>query len=108
MPGYDRTGPMGAGPITGWGRGRCGAYAAEGLRALRGVFRGMGQGGFPWGRGRGRRFDAGGRGFGWGGFPGGPTVSPSDEAEMLRAQLTAAEAEIGAMKTRLEELERKG
>ncbi|HAA34099.1 MAG TPA: hypothetical protein DCD97_02175 [Firmicutes bacterium] len=23
MPGYDGTGPMGAGPMTGWGRGFC-------------------------------------------------------------------------------------
>lgn len=40
MPGFDRTGPRGVGPRTGWGRGPCG--------------RGMG-----FGRGFGRGFKAG-------------------------------------------------
>ncbi|NLI95282.1 MAG: DUF5320 domain-containing protein [Synergistaceae bacterium] len=30
MPGFDRTGPRGAGPRTGWGRGPCGAGMAFG------------------------------------------------------------------------------
>jgi uncharacterized protein involved in exopolysaccharide biosynthesis len=37
-----------------------------------------------------------------------PLVSAKDEAEALRTQLAAAEAEIAAMKSRLEELQRKG
>jgi len=36
------------------------------------------------------------------------SVSAKDEAEVLRNQLAAAEAEITAMKSRLEELQRKG
>jgi uncharacterized protein involved in exopolysaccharide biosynthesis len=35
-------------------------------------------------------------------------VSAKDKAEVLRNQLAAAEAEIAAMKSRLEELQRKG
>ena len=107
MPGLDRTGPLGAGPRTGWGLGRCGAYAADGLRALGGILRGVGRGGAPWGGGRGRCF--GGRGMGWNRRPfvGGTVLSPSQEAEALKAQLAAAEDEIAAMKTRLEELETK-
>ncbi len=41
-------------------------------------------------------------------FSGAASQSPSDEAEALRVQLAAAEAEIAAMKARLEELENKG
>jgi len=38
MPYGDGTGPLGAGPATGWGRGPCGA----GLRRGRGAGRGLG------------------------------------------------------------------
>ncbi|MDQ7781912.1 MAG: DUF5320 domain-containing protein [Desulfomonilaceae bacterium] len=108
MPGFDRTGPYGAGPRTGWGMGRCGGYAGEGGRFARGSLRGVGRGGAPWGGGRGRCF--GGRGMGWyGGVPaaGWAPPSPTEEADALRAELSAAEGEIAAMKARLEELERK-
>ena len=68
MPGEDRTGPMGKGPGTGRGLGRCGTPdkqskdaegAAENLEKEGGWGRGRGEG---QGRGRGR-----GRGFGRGG-----------------------------------------
>lgn len=35
-------------------------------------------------------------------------LSVQDEAEVLKTELAAAEAEIAAMKSRLEELEKKG
>jgi Family of unknown function (DUF5320) len=108
MPRYDRTGPTGVGPKTGWGAGRCGAYAAEGLRALGGVFRGIGQGALPWGGGRGRCFGGRGRGLGWQRFAGSAPLSPAGETEALKAQLAAAQDEVAAMKARLEELEKKG
>lgn len=54
MPGGDRTGPMGMGPMTGRGAGYCGGSAAPG-------FAGGALGGF-FGRGRGR---GGGGGRGW-------------------------------------------
>ena len=109
MPGFDRSGPQGAGPRTGRGLGRCGTYAGEGLRFTRGAFRGVGRGGAPWGGGRGRCF--GGRGMGWYGYgvpaAGWVSPSPTEEAEALKAELAAAESEISAMKARLEDLENK-
>ncbi len=73
MPGFDKTGPRGEGPMTGGGRGVCnptsgaGAYPGQvqpaygagrprwGMRFLRGLGRGLGRGfGRGGGRGRGR------------------------------------------------------
>ncbi|NWG00282.1 MAG: DUF5320 domain-containing protein [Thermoanaerobaculaceae bacterium] len=48
MPGFDRTGPRGQGPRTGWGRGGCHPATGEAVAP-----RGVGQGGAPWGGGRG-------------------------------------------------------
>ena len=77
MPGFDGTGPMGMGPMTGGGRGFCAmpyrAYGPYeyGVRApyhssygkpSNGPIFGAGRGGLPWGGGRGRVF-GGGRGF---------------------------------------------
>ena len=108
MPRYDRTGPAGAGLRTGWGLGRCAAYAAGGLRTLGGRVRGVGQGGFPLGGGRGRCFGGQGMGLGRRPFAGATFQSTSEEAEALKVQLAAAEDEIAAMKARLDELANKG
>ncbi|MGB6068227.1 MAG: DUF5320 domain-containing protein [Desulfomonilaceae bacterium] len=107
MPGFDRTGPFGAGPRTGWGAGLCGAPAGRGTSVLGGIFRGVGRGGIPWGGGRGRCF--GGRGARWGSgpFAGAAPLSSTEETEVLKAQLAATENELAAMKARLEELEKK-
>jgi len=43
MPGFDRTGPRGAGPRSGWGRGPCG----RGMGFGRGFGRGFGAGWGP-------------------------------------------------------------
>ena len=84
MPGFDKTGPMGAGSMTGWGRGlsarRGDNYAAYG--------RGPGAGwGGRYGRGRGRRAGAGfgGRGFGPSVQGGGP-MAAADRLELLKAE----------------------
>lgn len=76
MPGGDRTGPRGEGPMTGWGMGFCGQPGKEEKEdrsadaPLPRFWRWAR--GFGWGRGRGRG-QGGGRGFGWGrGFRGGP------------------------------------
>ena len=71
MPGFDRTGPMGQGPMTGGGRSFCAmpcrahGPSGDGVRAPRPfespIF-GVGRGGLPWGGSRGRAF-GGGRGF---------------------------------------------
>ena len=117
MPGFDGTGPMGAGPMTGGARGYCNpAYAGCG----RGYGRGMGRGrgsrrgfgpGFGMGRGYGR--DLGGRAFyptwGTGYAPAyGPyQMKPQDEAVMLRDEAEAMKQELEAIQKRLGELESK-
>ncbi|MBN2081631.1 DUF5320 domain-containing protein [bacterium] len=65
MPGFDRTGPRGQGPLTGGGRGPCGG----GRYANRGDYSGygLGRGGRPYGGGRGYGY-GGGRGMGRGGW----------------------------------------
>jgi len=105
MPGYDRTGPAGAGPRTGWSRGLCGRIAGRGTGYAGAFFRGVGRGGAPWGGGRGQCF--GGRG-GWLGRVIGyaPGLGPEQEAQTLKAELEAARTEIADMEARLAELEK--
>jgi hypothetical protein len=78
MPGFDGTGPMGQGSMTGGGRGFCAMpyggyrpygygfqtpyYPPKGMYPFHGSVLGAGRGGLPWGGGRGRVF-GGGRGF---------------------------------------------
>ena len=111
MPGGDRTGPMGGGPMTGWGRGLCGE--PEGSRFVRGGYGGGGRG-----------FGRGGGGGGWGwrnrfwatGTPGwmrGQWVPPAyagaeptadTELQWLERRSTELEAEQEQIKARLGEL----
>ncbi|KYK24437.1 hypothetical protein AYK26_06730 [Euryarchaeota archaeon SM23-78] len=63
MPGYDRMGPGGEGPMTGGGRGYCGPGSERGNIPF--IPRGAGRGFPPRGGGRGRAF-GGGRGRGYG------------------------------------------
>jgi hypothetical protein len=115
MPGFDRTGPMGAGPMTGGGRGLCGSWAGAGRRFYGGFTRGVGRGGIPWGGGMGRCF--GGRGGWWGTGPGwgrgffgrasyGVPFTKDEEADVLKTELASAKDEIAAMEARLAELEK--
>jgi hypothetical protein len=127
MPGFDRTGPMGAGPMTGGGRGFCNpAYAGYGPVYDRGYGYGRGYGrGMGRGRGSRRGFGPGygmGRGYGRGAgrrafYPtwespyapaSGPyPVNPQEEAVMLRDEAEAMKRELEAIQKRLEELEAK-
>ena len=67
MPGYDRIGPLGTGPRSGRGRGRCGRSADESASMEDPYhYYGLGWGYWPWGGGGGRRFRGGGRGQGRG------------------------------------------
>ena len=75
MPGLDRTGPMGQGPLTGRGFGPCG--------------RGLG-----FGRGFGRGF----------GFRRIPRITEKEEKEMLQEELEDIEAEKKEIEKRLKEL----
>mgnify|MGYP005625393287 CR=1 FL=1 len=125
MPNGDRTGPEGAGPMTGRGAGYCAGYSVPGYANPVG---GYGRG---WGRGRGR-----GSGRGWrGGFGRGrfvyavPAVQPvpvpvnqpipqtqSPEQEIaalenyqknLEAEKGDLDQEMGGVKARIAELKSK-
>jgi hypothetical protein len=104
MPGYDGTGPMGAGPGTGWGLGPCGA----GRR--RGISRSMGRGARGFGRGAYGRPRWGWRAFGYGPFgpggPGGPGsgAAPQDEARLLKEREAYLQEELETVQKRLGEL----
>ena len=113
MPGFDRTGPIGAGPMTGGARGTCNPATAgynpgftEGFSSGRGLGLRRGfRGGFGPDRGRGRGF---GRGYGW--YP--PAVGPaypvdaSDELNMLKADANYMQKSLDTVNKRIEELEK--
>ncbi|MGD2037676.1 MAG: DUF5320 domain-containing protein [Desulfobacterales bacterium] len=115
MPGLNRTGPMGAGPMTGGGRGLCnpataanarvsGVYGYGGGPGL-GLRRGF-RGGFGRGAGMGRGY---GRGYGW--YP--TATAPAfpypaaDEMEMLRAEAEYLKNSLESINQRMDELEKK-
>jgi len=92
MPGFDRTGPLGNGPMTGRGIGPCGRGTARGFR--RGTGRGLGMG---FGRGFARSYA--------------PTFEPvltkEQEIADLRAEKEAIAEELKTIDARLKELENK-
>jgi len=115
MPGGDRTGPAGAGPMTGRGLGYCSGNAAPGYAHGRGGFGGGHGGGFrrapgTGGRGRGRMnvfYATGLPGYARYGYGAVPTaVTAVDEAEMLRNQAAVLEQELQLVKERLGVLEK--
>jgi hypothetical protein len=126
MPRGDRTGPWGAGPMTGRAAGYCAGYSVPGFMNPTG---GYGRG---WGRGRGRGFGRGwGRGFGRGWYtypppavgqpvypqaipPAAQPQSPQQEVaalenyqKQLEAEKADLEQEMGGVKARIEELKAK-
>jgi hypothetical protein len=116
MPGFDRTGPAGMGPMTGWGRGLCGSRGNYGGGQR---FWGFGPGsGRGWGRGwRHRYWETGMPGWGRmyppprGGYYGpwepgyGPSYSRKDELAMLKEEAAWLKEELTAVEERLSELE---
>ena len=86
MPGYDRTGPEGFGPMTGGRRGLCtGAFRAYGGYRRRGFFRGPG---FGWRRAQQSFIDY-----------------PADlRKEDLQEQYNLLQTELQAVKQQLDEL----
>lgn len=115
MPGGDRTGPTGAGPMTGRGAGYCTGNpvpgcANAGFGGRDGFGRGMGRGG-----GRGRRnwfFATGlpgwfstGQAAGYGPAYSGP-VTDAQQLEALRSQAEFLEDSLGNIRRRIEELEK--
>ncbi len=118
MPGGDKTGPMGTGPMSGRGIGFCAGYDVPGY-ANSGFGRGFGGGrGRGGGRGfGGRGFGGGGRGWrnrywatgvpgwGWAGYDV-PTAPPvANDRQMLKRQAAAMEEELEAIRRRLAELD---
>jgi len=112
MPGFDRTGPLGAGPMTGGARGRCNPVTAgmtvpsfaTGYAFGRGFgFRRSRWGEYGFGFGRGRGY---GRGFG--GYPpaipSGYPVNPTDELDFLKTQAEVMKSSLDAVHRRIEEL----
>jgi hypothetical protein len=106
MPGFDRTGPMGAGPLTGGGFGYCGKARGAGARTQL-------EPGRPFGRGRGagRGFGRGaGRCFGWWGYgyarPYDQPPGPASEKALLTDQAAQLRSELAALEGRLADLEK--
>jgi hypothetical protein len=113
MPGGDRSGPMGMGPMTGRGMGYCGGYDAPGWAnwgpGRRFAGRGR-RGGFGPGRGGGYRwrhwYNATGapRWARWGYSS--PYAAPSrqDEIEMLRDEAEWLKGQLDVINQRMDEL----
>lgn len=92
MPGFDRTGPQGAGPRTGRGMGYCNNYnPTPGFQSRFGFRRGGA------GRGWRHRFFATG-------VPGWVPPSPEQETADLRAQSNWLKDQLDAIQKRLQEL----
>jgi len=109
MPGRDRSGPMGMGQMTGWGRGFCGGSASPSPEID--ISDGWGRGGGRGGGGRGwrHRFQATGvpgrARRGWGGpAQAGPEPQPTNEEQHFESRWELLEAELRAIRKRLDEL----
>ena len=119
MPYGDRTGPLGAGPMTGRGAGFCGGYG------MPGYMNPVGGRGFGFGRGFGRGFGFGrgwfgaGRGFrnwfyatgvpGWaraGAWGYAAPVDEKTERSFLETQADALQRELESIRKRLSQLEK--
>jgi len=107
MPGLDRSGPEGAGPMTGGGRGRCNPAASEYEARFaggygRGVRRGRGiRGGYRNGIGmrRGFAWDAPAYGSAW-------PVDETSEVNMLKAEADYMKNTLDQINRRVAELEK--
>lgn len=107
MPGFDRSGPMGTGSMTGGRRGLCGGAYGRPNAVGEGYDRGRGLGQRR-GYGRGRCFGY----AGYGGYPypqaSGPAnpVGRADEMAMLRAEANAMKASLESVQNRIAEMEK--
>ncbi len=102
MPGFDGSGPMGAGPMTGGARGYCNPGYAGYNRPVgygRGMARGRGAGA-GYGMGRGFR-----RGYGGMYPPYAPAYAPADELSDLRQQADAVKNTLDAINRRISEID---
>lgn len=103
MPGGDRTGPAGFGPMTGRGAGFCAGNTVPG-------YANAGRG-WGWGRGMGRGRGYG-RGFGFRGGMGGfmpaasGVVTSEQELKSLRQEAEFLADSLGQINERIEQLEK--
>ncbi len=95
MPGGDRTGPMGMGPMTGRGAGYCAGSPAPGF-----MNRGFGGGGGGFGRGRG------GGGQGWRNWFRGASQQPAAPPVAQTQGLDALAGALEEIKNRIDQLEK--
>ncbi len=110
MPGFDRTGPMGMGPMTGGGRGFCGPWNV-GARA---PYYGWGRAPYrPYYGTRGRD-PYYGAAPGWGaptGMPAAnpyaPQMGPENELDLLYNRAQTIKGELEQIESRIRELEGK-
>ncbi len=95
MPRGDGTGPMGMGPMTGWGRGTCPGYTSDGY--------GMGRN-YGCGRGYPRAYAPGAAGYGprWNY---GQNLSVEEERRLLKNRAEFLEEELSQIKKRLSGLD---
>ena len=110
MPGGNRTGPAGMGPMTGRGAGFCAGFGAPGYANPAG---GRGYFGRGRGMGRGRGF---GRGFGFSSVAGAgaypenvpfvQTLTATQELEGLKQQAELLQSSLGQISDRIEQLEK--
>lgn len=105
MPGGDRTGPRGMGPMTGRAAGYCAGYDVPGyMHPYPGGGFGRGRG---WGMGRGGRFGWG-RGYGFGrGWGAGYAAYPPPENFPAESEQEYLAREAEYMKNRLDEINRR-
>ena len=109
MPGFNGTGPVGDGPMTGGARGYCNrpdtgytgpAFRSYGFRARMGYGRGFRRG---FGQGRGfRRFW--GRGFGP--YLPNDSLAPEEELKVLKQQADSLKSTLDSISQRISELEK--
>jgi hypothetical protein len=107
MPGGNKKGPMGQGPMTGRNLGFCGGYDTPGFtkgygQAGRGAGSGLGRG-FARGRGKGAGRGMGPGRFNTGGWMPG-AMKQEDEAQVLRAQAENLKGSLKDIEDRLNEL----
>lgn len=100
MPGLNRTGPDGQGPMTGRGFGSCTAYSNPGFMNYF-FARGMGRGrGLGFGRGRGFI----GHNYPYGNLPY-SNLNKEEKLNMLQAQVKSFEKGLREIQKRIDELE---
>ncbi len=97
MPGFNGSGPLGQGPMTGRGLGRCTGAVPPGA---------VPPGGFGLGMGRGFR---GGRGWGpgpWamGGYYPQGAMDPADEKTIIENQIKGLQEQLDILNKKLEEM----